>query len=72
MPFGVVSGVSRGIGVLDRVEIMEREGVVLGANVGHPIVTIATLLRCCAKLCASMWYCGVDVAYQWLSDWTRL
>jgi len=19
-----------------------------------------------------MWYCGVDVAYRWLSDWTRL
>ena len=38
MPFGVVSGVGRGMGILDGEEIIE-EGAVLGGNVGHPIVT---------------------------------
>ena len=44
MPFGVVSGVGRWIGVLDRVEIVEREGAVLGVNEGHPIVTSGDLV----------------------------
>jgi len=39
MPFGVVSGVGRGMGALDGVVIIEKEGVVLGVNLGHPIVT---------------------------------
>ena len=39
MPFGMVSGVSRGMGVLDRAEIVEGEGAVLGVNIEHPIVT---------------------------------
>jgi len=39
MPFGVVSGVGQGMGVLDGVEIAEWEEAVLGVNVGHPIVT---------------------------------
>jgi len=39
MPFGVVSGVGQGIGVLDGVVISEGEGVVLGVNLGHPTVT---------------------------------
>jgi len=30
MPFGVVSGVGRGMGVLDGMEIVEGEGAVLG------------------------------------------
>ena len=30
MPLGVVSGVGRGMGVLDGVVIVEREGAVLG------------------------------------------
>jgi len=38
MPFGV-SGVDRGMGVLDGVETVEGEGAVSGLNVGHPIVT---------------------------------
>jgi len=38
MPFRVVSGVGRGIGVLDGAEI-EVEGAVLWVNVGHPTVT---------------------------------
>jgi len=39
MPFGVVSGVGRWMGVLDGVEIVEGEGTSLGVNVEHPIVT---------------------------------
>jgi len=35
MPFGIVSGVGRGMSVLDGVVIIEGEGAVLG----HPIVT---------------------------------
>jgi len=30
------------------------------------------LWRSYAKLRASMWHCGVDVAYRRLSDWTSL
>jgi len=37
--FGMVSGVSRGMDVLDWDEDRRREGTVLGVNVGHPIVT---------------------------------
>jgi len=39
MPFRMVSGVGRGMGVLDGGENRQREGIVLGVNVGHPIVT---------------------------------
>jgi len=39
MPFGMVSRVSRGMGVLDGVVIVEGEGAVFGMNLGHPIVT---------------------------------
>jgi len=38
MPFGVVSGVGQGTGVLDGAEIVDGK-VVLEINVGHPIVT---------------------------------
>ena len=38
MSFGVVSKVGRRMGVLG-VKIVEKEGAVLGINVGHPIVT---------------------------------
>ena len=34
VPSGVVSGVGRGMGVLDLVEIVEGEGIVLGVKVG--------------------------------------
>ena len=40
MPFGVVSEVSRGMGVVDGVVIIKWEVAVLGVNLGHPIVTI--------------------------------
>jgi len=39
MPFGMVSGVSRGIGVLDGGGDVEGEGAVLEVNFEHPIVT---------------------------------
>ena len=39
MPFRVVSGVGRGIGVLDGVEIFEGVEADFGINVGDPIVT---------------------------------
>ena len=41
MPFGMVSGIGRGMSVLGRdgAEIVEGEGSVLKVNVGNPIVT---------------------------------
>jgi len=39
MPFRIVSGVSRMMGVLDGVVIVEGEGAVLGVNLGHSTVT---------------------------------
>ena len=38
MPFGVVSGVGRGMGVLDRGGDRRREGTVLGVKLKRPIV----------------------------------
>jgi len=38
MPFGVVSGVGRGMVVLDGAEIDQRGRAVLGVKVGRPIV----------------------------------
>jgi len=39
MPFGMVSGVGRMMGVLNGVVIVEGEGTVLGVNLGRPTVT---------------------------------
>ena len=39
MPFEVVSGVGRGMGVLDGVEIVEGEEAVLAVDMGHPVET---------------------------------
>ena len=50
MPFKVVSGVGRGIGVLDGVVIIRAEGAVLGVNVGRPIVTSGPLLHSCVEM----------------------
>jgi len=48
MPFRVVSGVGRLMGVLDGVVIVE-EGAVLGVNLGRPILEpVGTLLNSCA------------------------
>jgi len=38
MPFGTVSGVGRGMGVLDEGGDRRREGAVLGVSLGRPIV----------------------------------
>jgi len=43
MPFGVVSGVGRGMAVLG-VVIIEGEGAVLGGELGAPIVTKGDLV----------------------------
>ena len=45
MLLGMVSRVSRGMGVLNG-GIVEGEGAVLGVNLGHPIVTNVTIDRC--------------------------
>ena len=50
MPFGVVSGVSWGMGILDGVMIVK--GAVLGVNVGNPIVTSGDFV---VYLCRSVW-----------------
>ena len=47
--FGVVSGVGRGMGLLDWVVIVEGDGAVLEVNVGRPIVTMGTFLHSCAR-----------------------
>jgi len=39
IPFGMVSGVGRRMGVLDSVVIVKGEVAVLGVNLGHPTVT---------------------------------
>jgi len=39
MPFKVVSGVGRGMGVLDVVEIVGKEGACLGVNVRRFLLT---------------------------------
>jgi len=39
MPFGIVSGFSQGMGVLDRGSDVKGEGAVLGVNLCCPIVT---------------------------------
>jgi len=39
MPFGVLTGIGRGMGVLNGVVIVKGEGAILGVNLGHPIIT---------------------------------
>jgi len=57
MPFGVVSGVGRGMGVLYGVDIVKWEGTVSEVNVGHPIVTNGDFV---AEFFSAVW--GGDVA----------
>jgi len=45
MPLAMVSGVGRGMGVLDGAVIVQGEGAVLGVNLGHSIITQWNL--CC-------------------------
>ena len=46
MPFGVVSGVGRGMGLLDGSAYRRREGAVLGVKLEHPIVTNGYVCDC--------------------------
>ena len=50
MLLGMVSGVGRGMGVLDGVVIVKGEGAVLGVNLEHPIVANGDFV---AQLCGS-------------------
>jgi len=56
MPFRVVSGVGRVIGVLDGVEIVEGRGSFGGKCMAFDCNQWGTLWHSCAKLRASMWY----------------
>jgi len=51
MPFGVVSGVGQGMGVLDRGGDRRRGSGSLGVNFGRPIVTNGAFV---AQLCGSV------------------
>jgi len=68
MPFGVVRGVGRGMGVLDGVMIVEGEWAVLGVILGRPIVTNEafatrssqiTLRTCFRDVMRACWSCVV-------------
>jgi len=50
MPFGMVSAVDRGMGVLDGDVYRRKKGAVLGVNLGRPVVIIGPLLRSCAEV----------------------
>jgi len=63
MPFGVVSGVGWGMGVLDGVVIIGVEGAVVGVNLGRPIVTNWAFV---AYLYGSAW---TDQALIWHVEW---
>jgi len=50
MPFGMVIGVGRGIGVLDGGDDRGRGRDSFGVNLGRPIVTNGTLRRGCSQI----------------------
>jgi len=54
MPFGMVSGVSRGMYGLDGVVIVEGERAVFAVYLGRPIVTNGDLLHSCAEVRAAI------------------
>jgi len=53
MPFGVVSGVGLGMGVLDGGGDHRRGRAVLGVNLGRPTVTDGDFLRSCGRAARS-------------------
>jgi len=63
MPFGVVSGVKLGMGLLDFGGDRRRKGTVLGMNLGHPILTNGAFV---ASLCGSAYS---DRAVVWQGEW---
>jgi len=53
MPFGMESGVGRGMSVLDGGRDRRREGAVLGMKLGRPIVTHADFVAYwCGSACS--------------------
>ena len=72
IPFGVVSEVGRGTGVLDGVVSVEEEGTVLGVNLGRPIVTSGAFetrssqitLRTCFRFMSMFRRCDVRRALR--------
>jgi len=69
MPFGVLSGVGRGMGVLDGGDDRRREGAVLGVNLGHPILTMGLLRRGSSLL--NYFEDFFSSIYMWLSFFAR-
>jgi len=63
MPFGVVSGVRLGMGVLDFGGDRRRDGAVFGVNLRHPIITNGDFV---ASLCGSAYS---DRAVVWRGEW---
>jgi len=63
VPFGVVRGVGRGMGVLDFGSDRQREGAVLGVNLRRPIVTNGDFV---ALLCRSA---SSDRVVVWSGEW---
>ena len=72
MPLEMVNGVSRGMGVLDGGSNLQREGAVLGVNLGCPIVTNGTLLCCCMRVMHSSRLLWEDLCYVGYAVWSRL
>jgi len=63
MPFGMVSGVELGMGVLDGVEIVEGKGAVLGVNLGRPIVTNGAFATRSSQI--TLRTCIIVINYFW-------
>jgi len=64
MPFGVVSGVGRGTGVLDGVVIVQWEGAVFEVTLRRPIVTnVDILLQLCESDALFPNYFGEDFLF---------
>jgi len=61
MPFGVVNGVGREMGVLDGGGDRPREGAVLGVNLGRPIVTNGAFATCSSQITC----CNIERVLQW-------
>ena len=61
MPFGMVSVVGWGMGVLDGVVIVEGEGAVWGMNLGRPTVTSGDFAQLCESDTLFPNYFGEDL-----------
>ena len=63
MPFGVVSRVGLGMGVLDFDGDRRSEGAVLGVNLGRPIVTNGAFATHCSQITLRTCYQVITVCY---------